>query len=146
MARATNSLVSTIERAEEELRDTGQIPDMARLDLRLRYSDSLLAIITFWVKGEQPLVELTWWRARYRDARLLALALFRLEYGSGDISIAPDFRRASGRFDTNESQDRNLEIKEVDTNFAKVKLRLEELISRVRKKVASAKKPGTGKD
>jgi hypothetical protein len=131
-ARNTNDLRATVARVEAELRDPDNVWDLGRFGINLYHADDLLAITAFWVKEQRPTLELAWWKARHRDSRLLILALFRLKYGAGDISIAPDFRREINRFVASEAKDREEELKEVGARFAEIKPRLEVLIDKVR--------------
>ena len=118
---------------------------IGKLSLNLRYSDDLLALAYEWNQGNLATVELTWWRAHKRDARVLALILFRLKYGNGDISIAPDFARDLKRFDPQERKLRAEEFKTVAASWNDVKPRIEQLLKRLDQRTSQehkAQQPG----
>ena len=114
-----------------EIDDLHSEAAIGRLSLNLRYSGDLLALAYQWNQGNLATVELTWWRTHERDARVLALILFRLKYGNGDISIAPDFERDLKRFDPQERKLRAEEFKTVAASWNDVKPKIEQLLIRL---------------
>ena len=123
-----------------EIDDLHSEAAIGKLSLNLRYTGDLLALAYEWNQGNLATVELTWWRAHERDSRVLALILFRLKYGDGDISIAPDFERDLKRFDPQERNLRAEEFKTVAASWNDVKPKIEQLLKRLSQRTTQERK------